>query len=360
MSEITPIRFHTRAGAPALQLGREDINGDTVAMLQQNFGITIAGDSLLPLNGAPTIGAPIQFLQTILPGLVRRATVPYKIDELIGSDAVGQWEDHEVIQGLMEPVGLAAPYTDHSNIPLASYNPGWENRRIVRFEQGYEVGPLEMARMTKAGIDSRGEKRSAATSSLDYTRNEVGFYGFNDGAGRTFGLLNDPGLPAYVVLPDGASGDSEWSTKTAMEVISDLISIMEAIRIQSATLVDPSSAAITVGLPPEAMGSLGKINDMNVSVRGWLAETYPNARFVPVPQFSDANGGESVIIAWADAAPDGEGSSDNGRTWAQIVPERLRVIGSEQRVKTFIEDLSNATAGVMLKRPYLVVARTGV
>ncbi|MEG0966696.1 MAG: DUF2184 domain-containing protein [Pseudomonas sp.] len=359
---MTPskLHYHIRAGAQSLKLGRDDINAGTPQWLQENLGITFAGDSLLPLQTPPTIGAPLQFYQTILPGLVQFATTPWVADQLIGSDGVGNWMDEEVIQGLIEPVGLAQPYTDQGNIPLASFNPGWETRRIERFEQGYEVGPLEQERMSAAGIDPRNEKRKAAQRSLDYTRDVIAFYGFNSGLGRTFGILNDPALPAYVAVAAGTGGGTTWASKTSQEVIADIIQIIEGIRIRSGMTVDPTTAAITMGVPPEALGSLGKVSEFGYGVRQWLSETYPNVRVVGVPQFSAANGGANVIIAWADSEGEDVGSTDNGRTWTQMVPERLRVIGSEQRVKTFVEDLSNATAGVMLKRPYLVYAATGV
>ena len=51
---------------------------------------------------------------------------------------------------------------------------------------------------------------------------------------------------------------------------------------------------------------------------------------------------------------------DGGRTFDQIVPAKLKSLGVEQRAKSYVEDYTNATAGVMLKRPWAVVRRSGI
>ncbi|WP_207993715.1 hypothetical protein [Yersinia pseudotuberculosis] len=100
-------------------------------------------------------------------------TAARKIDELIGIATVGVWEDEEIVQGMLEPIGSAAIYSDHGNIPLASWQVGYARRSIVRFEQGFSVGALEEARTAKASLATAAEKRSSAAQSLDVSRNRV-------------------------------------------------------------------------------------------------------------------------------------------------------------------------------------------
>lgn len=352
-------RSHVAPGTPAFALDAAAIKDNSIiADLSDRLGITF--DAVPPADMPGGIPSPLRYNQTVLPGIVRVLTTPRKIDELLGVDTVGEWHDQEVIIKMMESLGLAQPYTDLANIPLANYNPGYDSRTVVRFEAGLRVGPLEEARTGAADINARDEKRLAALLSLDISRNEVGFYGFNNGLNRTFGILNDPGLPPFVTVPAGESGDTEWSTKTFQEVIADIRLILELIRTRSGDNADPNSTPITLGLPTSAMGALGIVTDFGQSVQSYLGETYRNVRIVSVPQFEDANGGESVAMAWADSAPEGDASTDNGRTWMQIVPERGRMLGSEQGAKHYVEDHTNATAGVILKRPVLVAAISGI
>ena len=65
-----------------------------------------------------------------------------------------------------------------------------------------------------------------------------------------------------------------------------------------------------------------------------------------------------MFYLYADSVQDM--SSDDGRTWAQIVPAKFQVICVAKLAKGFEEDYSNASAGVMLKRPYAVTRFSGI
>lgn len=144
---------------------------------------------------SPSIPTPVQHLQTWLPGFVRAAFSPRKIDELVGISTVGNWHDEEIVQGILENTGEAMPYGDSTNVPLVNYNKAYARRTVVRFESGMQVGKLESARAGAERLDAAAEKRISAEQALEMRRNLVGFLGFNDGVGRTYGLLNDPALP---------------------------------------------------------------------------------------------------------------------------------------------------------------------
>jgi len=44
----------------------------------------------------------------------------------------------------------------------------------------------------------------------------------------------------------------------------------------------------------------------------------------------------------------------------QLVQTKFQTIGVEKRAKTYVEDYSNGTAGVLCKRPWAVVRVTGI
>jgi len=81
-------------------------------------------------------------------------------------------------------------------------------------------------------------------------------------------------------------------------------------------------------------------------------------RIESAPELDGANGGESVIYVYAENLRDG--ASDGGDVWAQLVPTKFMALGVEKRVKTYVEDFANATAGALLKRPFAVARYTGV
>jgi hypothetical protein len=306
----------------------------------------------------PSVVAPIQFLQNWLPGFIKVLTAARKIDELLGINTVGNWRDEWIVQGIVEPMGAIDVYKDNSNVPLSDWNVNWTQRTVVRFESGVQVGRLEQARAAAAMVNSDAEKRAASALRLEIWRNLVGFYGFNSGSNNTFGILNDPLLPSYVTVASGAAGFT-WAVKTFLEITQDIITAMNQLQTQSQDNIDPETASTTLAIPMQVAQQLSKLNELGtLSVRMWLKQTYPKCRLVTAPQFGAANGGANVFYLYADSVEDG--GTDDHRTIIQIVPTKFMALGVEQRAKAYIEDFTNATAGVLVKRPYAITRFTGI
>ncbi len=324
----------------------------------RNMAAIFAQDSALtsPLT-VPSITTPVQFLQAWLTGFVEVVTAARRIDELVGIVTQGSWEDEEVVQGVLEQTGKAQPYGDYTNVPMSSWNVNFERRTIVRFEEGMKVGRLEEARAAAIRNSSADSKRNAAANALQIQRNAVGFYGYNDGDNLTYGFLNDPALPAYINLPNGAGGSSDWSTKTFLEITSDLRSSLAQLRAQSKDLIDPERVNITLGIATSCVDYLTVTSDFGVSVRDWMTKAYPKVRVVSAPELDAANGGDNVFYLYAETV-DNSGTDDN-RTFVQVVPTQFMTLGVMQMTKAYEEDYTNATAGVMCKRPYAVVRCSG-
>lgn len=339
-----------------------DVRNLAVREVVESFGFDAndVGIAPVPLNplSTPSIPGQIQFLQAWLPGFVRMITIARKIDEIVGIQTVGSWEDEEIIQGGLEQLARAVPYTDHGNIPLASWNLEYMRRTIVRFEAGLEVGRLEEARTARMRVSTAAEKRGAAALSLEIERNRIGFYGYNGGANRTFGLLNDPNLPAYVAVPNGAGGSPLWSNKTYLEIIRDIRVWMAALRVRSGDNIDPKTMPLTLVLPTNAVDFLSVTPDFGNSVQDWITANYPKLRIISATEMNDANGGASAAYLFAESVDDG--SSDDRRTFSQLVPAKFMALGTEKRSKVYVEDFTNATAGVLAKRPWAVYRATGM
>lgn len=293
--------------------------------------------------------APIQFLQNELPGLVRQLTTVLSIDRIVGMTEAGNWFDEEVYQGTLAYTGKAERYGDSSNIPLANYQHGYEFRSIVVHELGFEVTKLAEAREAAAGVTMNAEKRGAATMALERARQRVGMVGFAGGT-RTFGLLNDPGLLPYETF-------TTWAGKTFEEIVADIQTLVSNVIVQSGGNVDENTD-FTLVLPLGYNNYLTTPNVMGMSVRRWITENYPRMRVEFAAEFVGANGGANIVYLIADKVEDG--STDGGWAVSQIVPAKFFTIGSEQRAKSYIEDFGNATAGVMVRRPYLISRGTGI
>lgn len=315
-------------------------------------------DAIQPTVTTGSIATPVQFLQNWLPGFVFVITAARKIDDLVGISTTGSWEDEQIVQGILERTGNSQPYGDYTNVPLSSWNVNFNYRTVVRFEEGMKVGNLEAARSSRMQVDDSGMKREAAALALEIIRNTVGFFGFNSGANNTYGFLNDPGLPAYVTVSNGASGSPLWSTKTFLEICKDIRGAIVSLRNGSQDTIDPEKVDITLAVATNAVDWLSTTSDFGISVRDWLRQAYPRIRVVSAPQLNTANGGAGVFYLYAESISDM--STDDGRTFIQVVPTKFQVMGVQQMAKSYEEDYSNATAGVMCKRPYAVVRRSGI
>lgn len=319
---------------------------------------SIGMDAIQSLVTTPSVSTPVQFLQNWLPGFVFTITAARKIDDIIGIMITGSWEDEQVVQGVLERTGKGQVYGDYTNVPLSSWNTNFNYRTVVRFEEGMKVGVLESARAARMLVDDSGMKREAAALNLEINRNAVGFYGFNAGNNNTYGYLNDPGLGAYVIVANGASGFSEWSTKTFLEITKDIRTAVVALRSQSQDTIDPEKVDLTLAVATNSVDWLTTTSDFGISVRDWIRQAYPRMRVVSAPQLNNANANENVFYLHADQINDM--STDGGRVWIQPVPTKFQVLGVQQLAKAYEEDYSNATAGAMCKRPFAVVRYYGI
>lgn len=306
-----------------------------------------------------SIAVPVQFLQNWLPGFVNTVTAAREIDEFIGIDTVGNWFDDEIVQPVLENLGIAVPFGDYTPVPFSSWNPNFVTRSVVNFESGLKVGPKEEARAATIRVNSGEAKRNSSGLALEIQRNLIGFNGYNSGADQTYGFLNDPNLPNYQNVAAGASTSLLWSRKTFLEICADIRTAIVALRTQSQGIIKPNAIACTLGLPTNAIDRLSTTSDFGESVWDWLKDNYPLVRVVDAIQLNAANGGVGVFYLYADRVNDGL-STDGGKTWAQVVPAKFQVVGIAKEAKGYVEDYLNATAGAMLKRPYAVVRYSGI
>jgi len=315
-------------------------------------------DSQVPFIGG-SVSANISNLRNYLPGIVRDLTAVRKIDTLVGQTMIGHWlEDDEIIQMTQERTATAIGYSDDVNIPFTSYNMDYERRSVVRFVVGTQSQLVADAKITKSGGNPEEARMSSAVTALEIARNTVGFFGYNSSNNKTYGLLNDPNLPAYQTLPNGANATPEWSTKTFQEKQLDVVNAITALQLSSGGNFDPTMDSFTFAISLAVAGTLTNVNEFGISVQKWINETYPKCRIEFVPEFDSANGGANVFYMYADSIR-GD-STDDGKIIDGLISEKFASIGRGQVVGGYQEGFMNSVAGVIVKRPWGVYRATGV
>ena len=334
--------------------------------MMNELGSPVAMDTAIPnlYVTTPSVTNPIQFLQNIVPGVIRQVVPARKIDVLTGIQMVGDWEDEQIVFRRSELTGSPVAYTDLSPIPLASWNMNFETRSMGRFELGMSVDRLEELRAAKMLFNSAAEKREAVILGLEMLRNRVGFYGYNNGAGRIYGFLNDPGLPSYITVAAGAeSGNpTQWAYKTFQEITADIRTAVAQLRTQLAGNFPGFSertTEMTLALGTNVYDRLTVTTDFGMSPLDWINKNYPGIRVVDAQELNGANGGSNVFYLYLDRIPN-DISTDSGRVFDQMVSTKFMTIGVERHAKHYSEDYANGLAGVVCKRPLAIVRYSGI
>lgn len=370
--QVTKLHHHfTSMDCKPFQLGR-DYSMDEMDQMMKMTGIQInpkimrelvqvtGMDNIQQTVTTATIPSLLQFLQNWLPGQVGVVTAARKIDDLVGISVAGRWEDEQIVQEVIELTGTPVPYGDTSVIPFANWNMNYVQRNVVRFEQGMQVNTLEEARSSRVNVSSGDQKRKSCGMQLEIARNAIGFYGYNSGNNLTHGFLTDPNLPNYVTVAQGAvSGSRLWSAKTFLEIQADILTAIQALRTQSKEVIDPNKTPLTLAVAANSVDYLSKTSDFGISVMAWMNAAYPKITVKSATQLNNANASANVFYLYAESVDDGL-STDDMRTFIQVVPSRFNLIGIEKGAKGYAEDYSNATAGVMVKRPFAVYRVTGI
>lgn len=309
----------------------------------------------------PSTGTLVQHLQGWLPGAVATITSAKTIDKITGIMTIGEFEDEQIVQQIVENTSNPSPYSDFSNTPLAGVNVNYVHRDVVRWEEGFSVGFLEEKVGSRGRLNVAAEKRKSVMQfGLEVLRNRIGFYGQNSGLNQTYGLLNDPSLSGYITVATGAVSSSKlWSVKTFQEIINDIQQAVQALQTNSKGILDPEEIPLTLAIPVNRYQYLNTTTDFGISVMDWIKRNYPKMRILAVPEFEGANGGSNVFYLFADSVNDGV-SSDGGQTFIQMVPAKFLVTGVARYEKRYVEGFAAATAGVMCKRPYAVYRATGI
>lgn len=321
------------------------------AMYKVATGMDAAPDMIT----TSSVLTPIQFLQWINPKVVTMLTTKRDIDELVGYTKAGDWSDEEIVQGFIELLGSARPYGDKANPNQSSYNVNFEKRTIVRFEDSLEVGVLEAERAAKGRINSHDTKKQAVTRTLEIVRNEIGFNGYIEGDNKTYGLLNDPELPAYISVAEGqaASNPTLWKNKTMKEICADFVTAFSTLRNQTGNNFDPQNDKFSIWISSAVVDYLSTQNEFGITVREWLNKNYPKAEIKSSAWLNEVNGGANVFYVVPDEL-------EGDKVIEQYGQEKMRFIGLWNKGKSVEEFYSNATAGCMVRIPAGIVRYTGI
>ena len=337
----------------------ENVHQSEKMITRETLGINFtAMDSQAPYIGGSVSGRQDLF-RSFLPGVIRDMTQMRQIDNVLGMTMIGNFLTKEVVQATEQRTGNAIGYSELASAPRVSYATDYETRNTVRFMIEAEFGGDSDRMAEAAGQDPRATKMSAVTTALEIARNEVSVYGYFGGLNKTYGFLNDPNLPAYITLPNGANATPEWSTKTFLERQKDVVEAITSLELSTGNNFSASMMNFTFVIPSSVNGYLNELNDFGtMSLRKFIQETYPRCTIVPMSDLDSANGGANVFYMFVDNLL-GD-SSDTGAVMSQLVVSKIESVGTMITYDTQSEKFRNSSAGTIVHRPYAIYRATGM
>jgi len=325
-----------------------------ITMDEHDTGVKQVMDALPATITTPSVTTPVQFLQYWLPGAIQVVTRARTADLLVGRTIAGSWETEEVVATVMEHIGQTRIYGDRTNVPLANYNANFEKRTNVRLELGLMTGKLEEARASSMRINAYNDKRAAVAQAFAIDQNLIAYLGYNSGNNKTYGVLNDPNIDAFIDVEEGVSTHTAWSTKTFAEIVKDINTAVSDLRVKTGTNFNPYKDSFKFGVASATFDFLNTMNVQgNLSVRMWIQQTFPKCELIPIPEFNGANATANVFYMIADKVT-------VNNTVDQFITSALRLVGVELKAKGIIEDYTCSTAGVLFESPIGVVRYSGI
>lgn len=327
-----------------------------VSMNMMDQGTKYVMDAM-PTQGVtnPTAQVPVQFLQHWMNKIITVVTQATTADEFLGRSTYGEWYQESIVLRIRELTGSVRPYGDHAQAPLARYNYNQEDRTIVRFAQGILTGALEEARLAAMGQKASAYESDRAALGLTFklNTNAVAFFGYNLGMNKTYGILNDPNLDAYICVPPNEAGDTEWGKKDFYSIVRDLNTAVATLQKKCAGNFIPSKHSFKIAIALSCDAFLNEVNEHGHSVREFIARTWPKAEVLAIPEFDEAIAGDNVFYLKLE---DLAGSP----VVEQIVPAAVRLVGSVPRASGLYELYSDATAGSFVQQPLGIVRFYGI
>lgn len=317
-------------------------------------------DAQPTLNTVANNGIPFWMANYHDPDTIKILMAPLEAETILKGGAVkmGDMTTATASFNVLEYTGETSAYGDFNNNGASGINATFPFRQSFNFQTIIQYGALETERLALASINNVGEKKEAATWTINQFMNTSWFYGIS--GLQNYGILNDPSLPAAIqpgAKVYGAAAHGPWITAgvvtaTPTEVYNDVISLYTQLVIQTKGHISlTKKSRFTLAMSPTSEMAMTAINSFGLTTADALMKIFPNMRIVTAVQYSTTAG--ELVQMWAD----------------EVATQKTGNTAFTERQRTFplIPDLSSAkqkiaagTWGAIIKAYYAVAQMLGV
>lgn len=315
---------------------------------------TLAMDAQPGLTTDPNSAVPAMLTTYIDPSVYEVVFAPTKAAEVLGEQRKGDWLTDTAMFPVVEHTGEVSSYGDFNENGRAGLNTNWPQRQSYLFQTIMSYGERELERAGLARINWVSGITRSATDLLTRFLNLSYLYGI---AGlQSYGLTNDPNLPAALTPATKANGGVTWFTAggspnaTANEVYNDIIALYQGLVNANQGVVDEDSA-LTLALSPQSAVALKFTNSFNVNVKTLLTENFQKLRIVTVPQYGVQTAANSQGIAAGNLVQLIADEVEGQDTGFAAFSEKLRTHPIIRQLSSFKQKATSGTWGAIIRMP---------
>lgn len=308
--------------------------------VSKNF--RLAMDAQPGLVTVSNSGIPSYLANYIDPKIVEVLTAPMKAAQIIGETKKGDWTTITATFPAIESTGEVSSYGDYSQNGSVGVNANFNQRESYHYQTITKWGEKELEMAGLAKIDWASRLNIASALLLNKYQNQTYFFGVS--GLKTYGLLNDPALPASIA-PAGAV----WSTATADVIYEDIRRIFVQLQTQANGTIDQSQALV-LAMSPVLSVALNKTNQYNVNVWDQVKKNFPSIRLETAPEYATAGGQLVQMIAE---------NVDGQDTATCAFTEKMRAHAIVRDTSSFLQKKSQGTWGTVIFRPAFIASLIG-
>lgn len=222
---------------------------------------------------------------------------------------------------------------------------------VVSIGTSYRYSHQEIRAAQFANLALPTRLAEAARRANDQKVNDLAISGSNTDGVQMYGLTNNPNVPTVTVPADGTGGNTEWSFKSAEQILRDMNLVVNQIVVNSNgverpnTLLLPLAQYTLVASTPRSPNSDMTIlqyfllNNPFITVVDWL------------PQLAGAGvGGVDVMIAY----------ERNENKLAMQIPLPFTQYAPQERNLEFVIPCESRFGGVVIYYPLSIIVGEGI
>lgn len=251
------------------------------------------------------------------------------------------------VQYIYDAVGIAKVISDYGDdLPRVD---AFATEQVVRVKDlgvSYGYSDKELANAAFARVNLSARKATKSRRAIDLKINQIAWTG--DAANKITGFLDNPNISEYT-LAAGASGQTDFKSKTEKEILKDITEFLQTI----ADATNEVEQANTLLLPPNAYAHLAttRLTDSDRTLLDFVRQVNPNlTRIMKVGELKGAaeDGSDLMVAGYFD--PD----------YVQLeIPERFDQKPAERRNLETVVNCTASVAGVTVTIPVAFVKAKG-